>query len=229
MNIFLVVFVIMIVLIGMVFKYLASGDEQGNHNQGSPVKIDFIFFNSDGLKCRDGQVVNCNLIIHGFSNETFSRELIHEEYMRALQKFAVEKNPDWFFSEKKKCHQEFLAEFEKMSWPIKVDSLEIAELSYADECFTDKDVAGQYEEELTEVCKKEVEERIADLEQQRDMEERKCEEERDAAVRKAEEEMTAAIAKVEEETRLMEEKLEREFQQAIKREEDLNRKNNSES
>lgn len=194
--------------------------------QSTPVKIDFILFNSDGLKCKDGQVVNCNIIIHGFSNETFSRELIHEQYIKVLQRFSLEKDPDWFFSERNDCHDLFLAEFGKMNWPIIVESLVIAELSYADECFTDKAITGEYEEQERARCKKEIEGRISQLEEERDLEGRKLEAERGAALRKIEEENAAAIARLEEENRLIQEKLEKEYQEAIKREEELNKENN---
>ena len=226
MNISLIVLMIIILLIGMVLKFLSSGSREAVEDQGTPVKLDFIIFNSDGLKCKDGQVLNCNLIIHGFSNETFSRELIHEEYIKVLQKVALDKDPDWFFSERAKCEQVFEEEFKKMLLPIHFASLEIYELSYADKCFTDKGLSSDHNEQQKAHYRKEVEEKEADLDRERDLIEQKFKDERDAAIKKVEEETAAAIAKVEQENRVLQEKLEKEYLDALKREEELNKENN---
>lgn len=229
MDLPLTVLVIMIFLVGMVLKFLSSGEGEVSQSQGAPVKIDFIFFNSDGLKCKDGQVINCNLIIHGFSDETFSRELIYEKYLKSLQKLSLLKNPDWFFAEKDKCYQLFLSEFKKMRWPIVVGRLEVAEISYADECFTDKEIAGKYDVEESARYRTQVEEKFSKLDEERELQEQRFREERDRAIKKAEEEAAAAIARVEEENRILLDQAEKEYKEALKREEELIKKNNLQS
>lgn len=224
MQISLIVLVFLILLIGFVLKLLASGRDSGGQDMGDPVKFDFMLFNSDGLKCKDGQVVNVNIIVEGLSHEKVLRELIHEEYAKSLQKMALAKESDWFFSERALCEQLFVEEFKKLYSTITLGSLEIKELSYADACFTDRDIADKYLNKEREQVKKEVEKREADFERERDELERKLKEERDLAIKNAEEEAAVAMARLEEENKRYIAEAEKAYQEAVKQEEELKKK-----
>ena len=156
-----------------------------------------MFFNNDGLTCNDGQLLNLNILVHGFCEEKVSRELLAEEYLKNLRSIAVTRDPDWFFSNKGEFQSLLISEFEKISGRIKLDKLELTEFEYADECLNDKEKAQEFRKAEKEQIQQEVAARIASLDEERLREEKKLESEKDAAIAKIEKNVALEIARAE--------------------------------
>ena len=199
--------IIVLVLFAALKKFLFAGKAVSALSGKPSVKIDFIFFNDDGLICFDGQVINCNIKVLGFSDKKIHRQSLSESYLQALKKISLQKEADWFFSHKDEFHALLLNEFEKLSGTIEVEKLEIMELSYADECFNNKEQVERFREAEKSRMKSEIEERERHLEKERLDAEKKLEEERDKALAEAELAKEKAIAKAQEELNLELEKL----------------------
>ena len=209
---------------GLFFKFFPLAKKEDFEDVENVFKIDFLFFNNEGLKCRDGQVVNCNLLVYGQSEGKISRENLSLQYMGTLQTSALEKDPDWFFTEGDQLNEFFLSEFQKICGEIRIERLEIVSISYADECFTDNELHEKERNKRQLQVRKEVEERTKQLDREREEQITQLEAERQRAIAKVEEEKKEAIAKLEEGLRADYEKNDLEFQEALKRAEEAKRK-----
>jgi len=213
--------VLVILFLGIIFKVNLSKRRQLCE---IPVKLDLMFYNKEGLKCEDGKLINGNILIKGNSFVDYGSSNLKESFLGEIYSLASTKTSDWFLSNSQEL-QEHLQNFGQSYYGFKIQQIEIKKLELGEEFFFSAEPSEESEDHIKEKIKDEVQARIEAIESEHEKEVQKHEAAKAVEMKRVQEEVERATKEAQDALNKAIEENERYLQEALKREEGLNKKN----